>query len=224
MSLINCPECGKENVSDSAIACPSCGYSLKAHFEEIKQEELSKHLFCNKDEEEQRKRLINQKRKEDKIKSIPKPEKPVFNRGLIIYIIIATIIISLLFLYLPISISDSPSVEYWFFEILVFVGLPLFIYNSSFSKKVRAYNLAQQNFYEYQKQIIREQDRTIASAQVAAANRAREEAKKPECQYCHSHNTTKITATTKVVNTAIFGIFGQKRKHQWHCNNCKSDF
>ncbi|WP_181005363.1 zinc ribbon domain-containing protein [Clostridium sp. 3-3] len=224
MSLINCPECGKENVSDSAIACPSCGYSIKVHFEKIKQEELSKHLMCNKDEEKQRERLINQKREEDKIKSIPKPEKPVFNRGLIVYLIIATIIISLLFLYLPISISDSPSVGYWFFELLVFVGLPLVIYYSSFSKKIRAYNLAQQNFYEYQKQVIREQDLAVASAQVAAATRAIEEAKKPECPYCHSHNTTKITATTKVVNTAMFGIFGQKRKHQWHCNSCKSDF
>ncbi len=107
MSLINCPECGKENVSDSAIACPSCGYNLKIYFEKNKQEELSKNLLRNKDEEKQKERLINQKREEDKIKSIPKPEKPVFNRGLIVYIIISTIIISLLFLYLPISISDS---------------------------------------------------------------------------------------------------------------------
>lgn len=29
MALIKCPECGKENVSDSAVMCPNCGYSLK---------------------------------------------------------------------------------------------------------------------------------------------------------------------------------------------------
>ena len=32
MALINCPECGRENVSDTATACPSCGYGIKEHF------------------------------------------------------------------------------------------------------------------------------------------------------------------------------------------------
>ena len=36
MSLINCPNCGRPNVSDSAEKCPECGYNIKAHFEEIK--------------------------------------------------------------------------------------------------------------------------------------------------------------------------------------------
>ena len=45
-----------------------------------------------------------------------------------------------------------------------------------------------------------------------------------ECPYCHSTNTKKITTTAKAVNTALFGIFGQKRKYQWHCNSCGSDF
>lgn len=44
------------------------------------------------------------------------------------------------------------------------------------------------------------------------------------CPYCRSINTSKISTTSKAVDTAVFGIFGQKRKHQWHCNNCKSDF
>ena len=35
MALIKCPECGRENVSDSAIACPNCGYAVKEHFEKI---------------------------------------------------------------------------------------------------------------------------------------------------------------------------------------------
>lgn len=45
-----------------------------------------------------------------------------------------------------------------------------------------------------------------------------------ECPYCHSKNTTKITTTAKAVNIALFGLLGNKRKHQWHCDNCKSDF
>lgn len=47
MALINCPECGRENVSNSAEYCPSCGYGIRAHFERIKKEEQKR-----KDEEE----------------------------------------------------------------------------------------------------------------------------------------------------------------------------
>ena len=44
------------------------------------------------------------------------------------------------------------------------------------------------------------------------------------CPYCNSVNTSKILTTVKMVNTAIFGIFGTKRHKQWHCNSCNSDF
>lgn len=37
MALISCPECNKE-ISDQAIACPSCGFPVKAHFMQIERE------------------------------------------------------------------------------------------------------------------------------------------------------------------------------------------
>lgn len=46
-----------------------------------------------------------------------------------------------------------------------------------------------------------------------------------ECPYCHSTNTKKITNTSKVVHTALFGIFSMSRNSkQFHCNQCNSDF
>ena len=42
MALIKCPECGRENVSDSAESCPECGYGIKAYFEKIRKEEERK--------------------------------------------------------------------------------------------------------------------------------------------------------------------------------------
>lgn len=45
-----------------------------------------------------------------------------------------------------------------------------------------------------------------------------------ECPYCHSKDTKKISTTSKVVNTAVWGILGTKRHKQWHCNKCNSDF
>lgn len=44
------------------------------------------------------------------------------------------------------------------------------------------------------------------------------------CPYCNSFDTDKISGTSKIINTAIFGIFGTKRHKQWHCNQCGSDF
>ena len=45
-----------------------------------------------------------------------------------------------------------------------------------------------------------------------------------ECPYCHSKDTTKISIASKVIDTAIGGIFGTMRHKQWHCNRCNSDF
>lgn len=46
-----------------------------------------------------------------------------------------------------------------------------------------------------------------------------------ECPYCHSTNTQKISTTSKLMHTAIAGVFAIGRNSkQWHCNNCQSDF
>ena len=52
MSMIECPECGKE-VSDNAVMCPNCGYGVKEHFSKIESEEV------RKQNEEKRKEVIN---------------------------------------------------------------------------------------------------------------------------------------------------------------------
>ena len=46
----------------------------------------------------------------------------------------------------------------------------------------------------------------------------------PHCPYCNSTNLKRITTTAKVVNIAMFGLLGNKRKYQWHCDHCGSDF
>ena len=41
MALVKCPECGRERVSDTAEACPDCGYNVRAHYERVKEERIS---------------------------------------------------------------------------------------------------------------------------------------------------------------------------------------
>lgn len=62
---------------------------------------------------------------------------------------------------------------------------------------------------------------TLSPAEIAHNNAiAQEWQNKPKCPTCNSTNLKKISATSKVVNTAVFGLFGTKRHKTFHCNNC----
>lgn len=44
------------------------------------------------------------------------------------------------------------------------------------------------------------------------------------CPYCHATNVKKISMTSRVVSTGLFGLSSKKLGKQWHCNKCGSDF
>lgn len=44
------------------------------------------------------------------------------------------------------------------------------------------------------------------------------------CPYCHSTNVKKISGTSKAASVALWGIFSQKVRKNFHCNSCKSEF
>lgn len=50
--------------------------------------------------------------------------------------------------------------------------------------------------------------------------RETQQANVPKCPTCSSTNIKKVSTTSKVVNVGLFGLFGNKRKMQFHCNNC----
>lgn len=64
----------------------------------------------------------------------------------------------------------------------------------------------------------------IESEERKRKNRAEAEAEehrpKPHCPTCNSTNVKKISAGAKAVSVGLFGIFSQKVKRQFHCNNC----
>lgn len=60
MSLIRCPECGRQGVSDSAEACPSCGYNIRRYVEQRNQqqnEDVEAFLEREKEEQECKRRM-----------------------------------------------------------------------------------------------------------------------------------------------------------------------
>ncbi len=42
----------------------------------------------------------------------------------------------------------------------------------------------------------------------------------PKCPTCGSTNIKKISTSAKVLNAALFGVYGNKRRKQYHCNDC----
>lgn len=39
MALITCPECGRKNVSDSAVACPDCGFGIREYYTHLQEQQ-----------------------------------------------------------------------------------------------------------------------------------------------------------------------------------------
>ncbi len=61
----------------------------------------------------------------------------------------------------------------------------------------------------------------ISPQQIAYNNAvAKELLNKPKCPTCSSTNVQKISSLSKAGSVAVFGIFSQKVKHQFKCNNC----
>lgn len=60
--------------------------------------------------------------------------------------------------------------------------------------------------------------------QIDSKNQQSQQSNQPKCPTCGSTNIKKVSATSKAVSVALFGLFSQKVKKQWHCNNCGSDF
>lgn len=77
---------------------------------------------------------------------------------------------------------------------------------------------------EYGKNSPAYQQAVIEQCINAERERKSENQNQVKCVYCNSTELNKISATSKVVNTALFGILGTKRHKQWHCNRCNSDF
>lgn len=131
MALVKCPECGKENVSDSAEMCPECGYGIKAHFDLLKQKQLNQEIY---------------QWKLDNVKMPEKPRKNKFLYGLAILSVIAglyelfilPVIAIIMFLY-----------AWWMY----YEG------DKQYKREMERYNLALTDFEKYQKEFVREEER-----------------------------------------------------------------
>ncbi len=52
----------------------------------------------------------------------------------------------------------------------------------------------------------------------------KEESNKPKCPTCGSTKLTKVSTMSKAGSVFMFGLFSQKVKKTWHCENCKYEW
>lgn len=80
-------------------------------------------------------------------------------------------------------------------------------------------NLKQENIIEHQLKMSQFKTQVQQQKQLEQGQNS-SDTNIPKCPTCSSINLKKIASTSKVVNTAIWGIFGTKRHKTYHCNNC----
>lgn len=228
MALVNCPECGKSNVSDTAEQCPECGYGIKAHFVKIKLEEMRIESEKQAEIRRQEFEAEEKRRQEERIKNVPKLEKPQLIAPIVVTVISA--LITLLGFSMS-SVSDweaeyssahgngDPHFQGGF---LIVFGLGILCYAIYlFSKRIDTYNLSKNNFEEYQRQVIREQDELQKRLEAERNAKIKQQGNMPKCPVCGSTNVSKISTLNRGVSVATVGLASSKIGKQYECRSCK---
>lgn len=222
MALIKCPECGKENVSDSAVSCPECGFSIKEHFDKTKLEELrikeQKEYQEKQAAEERIRRETAPERQKDTITRLEKQiEKS--QKELIKGVIGLAISLPLFILFWCLSSHGSLGILIVISGFAV-VGSGIFVVGSITEKStaVRDLEVAKRDFDEYEKESAQKSQAYAAQARIYAVQNA---AKHPKCPMCGSTNTEKIGTLNRATSVAAVGLASSKIGKQYECKNCK---
>ena len=224
MALVKCPECGRENVSDSAAACPDCGYSIKEHFDRIKADE--KRLADEKAAEEQKKadaedlaRRLKEsepQRKQEAIQRVQR-QKSIATRN--------TVCGALMMCFFPVAYVVIRINGGAFTIILCIICGLVGLYN--FTNGLKDRKQAIQNLDNISTELERV-EASIASRerqQAEAKRRLQEELSRknplPVCPLCGSKNTEKISTVSRATSVAMVGLASGKIGKQYKCKKCK---
>lgn len=221
MALINCPECGKENVSNSAESCPICGYGIKKHFDELKLEEEK----IRKAEQDKKMRELEEERQKEELDSkaqcvTPPQSKPFINGFIIIgFFFLFMMILFILIAYKVIGYGDGDEgfliVMCGFFAFVFLVG--------GYGKLQDGKNLYEKyskNQDEYKRQLVIAKEREEAMKK-AMANKKIPNVNSQGQVYCPKCGSTQIQAVPRKWSL-MTGFLTNKIDRV--CLNCKHKF
>ncbi len=222
MALVNCPECGKINVSDTAVSCPDCGFAIKDYYDKIKLEE--QRLQEEKAQQEKREAEERHRREtagERKKETISRLEKQIENSSKEIRNGTIGLCISLPLAILSFALSSNGSLGFIIvISVIAVIFSFVFVVSGTNEKKTAINDLetAKRNLDEYEKNQNARIEAMVAQGQVYAAKNA---AKHPKCPICGSTNTERISTLNRTVSVATVGLASSKIGKQYQCKNCK---
>lgn len=203
MALVNCPECGRENVSDTADTCPACGYNIKAHYDKIKKIEQAK-------ENELRAKERMEATIEKWADEVKMPEKPKHSIG----ILCIGIFLAAFFLLFLLTEYTYGSIVFGILTVIFII-----LYATDFNKELTEYqnNLenAEKDFRAYQL------EKAHARWEKAQYRPAAPDPSAPRCPHCGSTNIERISTLDRAISVEMVGLASGKIGKQYKCKNCK---
>lgn len=198
MALVNCPECGKQNISDMALACPQCGFAIREHTEVGQREQNKVSRF------EATKQQVAIEYIKSEISSCNK-------------VICSAVLLGVVSFILALFNDGVNSVVIPCF--IVFWSMAASIFALSIISKKRHDDLALivSDFQEFERQI---QKRNRANTKYQLAVKAVMNSVPHKCPECGSTNTTRISENNRAFSVAVFGLASSKVGKQYQCNNC----
>lgn len=246
MALITCPECGKSNVSDTAVSCPECGYSIKEYFDREKRKKLIEEQKLQQESKRQQeieKLKQELERKLREIDNMPYPEKPSFKQACfnskgggngLSYATVVALIASLLFAYLSFR-GESAGLTTLFlivFVLLLVVWTPfwLMLCYSDYKSAVSRFESETKDWdaekEKRKKQLVSEYEQYASNMAMYGTRNAPmpkipSQNNKLKCPICGSTNISKISTLNRSVSVATVGLASSKIGKQYECKNCK---
>lgn len=199
MALINCPECGKQNISDTALACPQCGFAVR-EYTEIRQREQTKGLQFEARKQKAAIEYIKQEiSKCNKLMCIAAFTGAgsfllaLFNKGVN-------------------SVVMPCFIVFWSMVVSIFMLSIVGI------KRHNDMTLIENDFHEFEHQI---QKRNRANTKYQLAIKAAMNALPHKCPVCGSADINRISENSRAFSVAVFGLASSKIGKQYECKSCK---
>lgn len=237
MALVKCPECGKENISDAATTCPSCGYGIKEHFDLIRQKEAF-------DEKKQKDREKIQKQYEDDLQRIDKmhhPSKPslfgTIFQGKYWIFVPACLLTLLALICIVLSLCGiAEKIDIWMFLLGAFWGIIAFVTWKIIKDE---YDRALDKYENWDKYIERLKNDAANQYDTRINDLKKQEFEAPKsstttetvvmprptyglkCPVCNSRNVKRISNTSRAISVELMGLASSKIAKQYQCKDCK---
>ena len=240
MALINCPECGKENVSDQAAQCPNCGYDIRKHLQEIQEKkrltEQRRHLERKMIEQASAlKPELDEKLQE--IEDLPYPKKPSFltqlftgDGAFLTNLALGTIAISFL-----LSLATGSALFVTIFVLVLVLGIPFILYINALDYR-SSKHLYQEQIENCEKYKQERKNKLIQDYETYARNLALYGTRtspnidfvyrtpEPKCPICSSSDIKKITLTRRMASVYVAGVASSDIGKQMQCTKCGYKF